>query len=139
MNEQLIRDVIAQLIMAVLPILLTVLTAAITLLLNRARAWLNARIEQEHLATIRGIVVEVAQFVEQLARKHGAFDTAEQKRDAALDEIQRRLDEAGFTGISAETILNMLEAAIRQGLHSPPDIGAATVVFGADVPTNHAG
>jgi hypothetical protein len=96
--------------------------------------WVMARVaeakglaSQEQLAAITAIVDLVVRAAEQSGLAGYLEEMGMTKRDWALEELQRILNERGFSGISVSTLYTLIEDAVRRGAQDLSDLPAEVV------------
>jgi len=136
MNTELasaVQQTVMILVLRLIEIGVPFLMLLVALLLNKALAFVSARLSKEKASELTAIVRMVVAAVEQSGLKGQVINEAANKKTLAVTETQRVLDERGLTGISVSTISTAIEAAIRNGAHNG-DFGSLVAITGSDTP-----
>jgi hypothetical protein len=120
---------ILEILKAVLPIVVPVVTAAIVgglaLLARRIDGWLQANLKAEQLTLLKAFVAETVKAIQQLADNGDISKLGADKKAEAIAVVQRWLDEHHVNGWSAASIEILIEGAIKDGVQK----GTTTMIM----------
>lgn len=112
-----LQALLTELIKAILSVLLPFIAYQITRAIQIRSKEIKIRIGEVNWYYLSTIVEAVVKAAEQNGLKNELENTAEAKRAWAISEVQRILSERGMGEVSVESILVLIEAKIREGVH----------------------
>lgn len=113
---------------SVIAILVPVLARAVILWVMARLAEAKGLASQEQLIAITALVDLVVRAAEQSGLSGYLEELGMTKREWALQELQRILDEHNFKGISISTLYTLIEDAVRRGAQDVTDVPEAPAV-----------
>lgn len=111
------QSFIMELAQYAIAILVPVLAGLAVQLALQAVAWVKTRLSSDQLAAVNLVVEMVVKAAEQSGLSGQIQNEAAVKKDYALSELQRILNERGLTGIDVQTLAVLIEAKVREGVH----------------------
>lgn len=112
-TQILIQKTLETLIAVLVPILVGYLTLAV----RNYREQIKERVGAERWYQIEAVVTEAVKAAEQSGLIGAIEDAAAVKKQWAIEQSQRILNEKGITNISTETLALLIEAKVRDGVH----------------------
>lgn len=113
-------EILQQVIMIVLQLLIPVVVAAGLELARQGIKWLRNSVGEAKWSIILQAVDVAVKATEQIAEHTDIIQFAEAKKDWAINEAQRILNERGFSGIDVNIISTLIEAALKDQVHKGP-------------------
>lgn len=114
---EIVQDFLVLLIQAAIPVVVGAVLVVGERITREVLEQIKANVSAADLQRAKVLIQFVVQAAEQAGLKGRIEDTAEAKLAYAVKLAQELLNEWGLSRISVQTIVTLIEAAVRQGLH----------------------